>query len=194
MAVTLELTRPKTTTTNAVNAALAVGTPIEVDDSNEESFFIPVTLSGQDPPSFTVASCTTTSGSATVTTTASFADVRVGDPVTGTGIDPGTTVATKSSNTSITLSAPATASGTVTLTFDPASITAATVYAIKVTHAKNGNAFSLNMTLYTYDGSLGGTAGTAGNATQTIQMVPVTGSAQIDMDAFLTKLRVPRSA
>jgi hypothetical protein len=194
MAVVLELSRPKTSVTNAVNASIAAGTVVETDTSQEESFFIPFNLSGQDPPSFTVASCTTTSGVTAVTTTASFVDVRVGDPVTGTGIAGGTTVAAISSNTSLTLSAAATASGTVTLTFDPAAVSAATVYALKVTHAKSGNTFSMNLTLYTYDGSLGGTAGTSANATQTVQMVPVTGSAQIDIDAFLSKLRVPRSA
>lgn len=66
-------------------------------------------------PSFTVASCTTTNGSAQVTAS-SFAGVEVGDTVTGTGI-PGSTTVTEVGSGTITISNNATASGTVTLTF-----------------------------------------------------------------------------
>jgi phage-related protein len=62
-----------------------------------------------------VVSGTTTNGSDAFSVT-SGAGIRVGDAVTGTGIDPGTTVATFS-GTSGTLSAPATADGTPDLTF-----------------------------------------------------------------------------
>lgn len=65
-----------------------------------------------------VASCTTTSGSATVTTSASFSGLVVaGVRVTGTGIAADTRVSAVGSATSLTLSQNATASGTVTLTF-----------------------------------------------------------------------------
>ncbi|NEQ65115.1 MAG: hypothetical protein F6K21_06380 [Symploca sp. SIO2D2] len=58
--ITLELTRPKATTTNEVDAVLVPGTIVETDTSSEESFFIPINFGGQDPASFTVANCTTT--------------------------------------------------------------------------------------------------------------------------------------
>lgn len=70
--------------------------------------------------SFTVASCTTTNASATVTTTNNFntAGVVTGMLVTGTGIPASTYVSTVDSITQITLNKNATASGTVTLTFE----------------------------------------------------------------------------
>jgi hypothetical protein len=67
------------------------------------------------PPTHDFASCTTTSGSPTVT----LADTRgmsANMPITGTGIPGSTTIASVDSRTQITLSANATASGTVTLT------------------------------------------------------------------------------
>lgn len=66
----------------------------------------------------TVASCTTTSGSPTVTAS-SFPKVVPRQAVTGTGIPANTTVLSVSGGT-LTLSANATASGTVTLTFGTA--------------------------------------------------------------------------
>jgi RHS repeat-associated protein len=69
--------------------------------------------------SASVANSTTTANSTTVTTTGSFTTVGIttGMSVTGTGIAPGTFVQTVNSATQLTLSAPATGSGTVTLTF-----------------------------------------------------------------------------
>jgi len=150
-----------------------------------------------NPPSFTVADCTTVNGGTAVTTTNNFNDagVKVGDPVTGTGMQSSTTVASVATDgLSLELSQPANAAGTVELSFDPPAISQATVYALKVTHAKLANTFSMNVALYTYDGSLANTPGTAENASQTITLAPVTGSAQVDMDAFLTNLRIPRTA
>ncbi|OKH14867.1 hypothetical protein NIES592_08295 [Fischerella major NIES-592] len=195
MAITLELTRPKSVTTNAANSVLSVGTVVETDTAQEESFFIPIGLASTDPPSFTVANSTTTSGSNQVTTTNNgFSNVKVGDVVTGTGIPASTTVTAKANNNTITLNNNATASGTVTLTFDPPAVTP-TLYAVKITHSKAGSVFGLNVALYTYDGSLGGTAGTAANASKTINLASTDGQpVQIDMDSVLTNLRVPQSA
>lgn len=67
--------------------------------------------------SVVVTNCTTTLNQTNVTSTSSFSTVAVGASVTGTGIAGGTTVAAKISDSQITLSANATASGTVTLTF-----------------------------------------------------------------------------
>lgn len=74
----------------------------------------PVTDAG-----FTVASCTTVSTSPDVTTTGNFitSGVVAGMTVTGTGIAAGTTVLSVTDATDLVLSKPATASGTVTLTF-----------------------------------------------------------------------------
>jgi hypothetical protein len=64
-----------------------------------------------------VLSCTTTNTDATVTT-ASTADLRAGKGVTGTGVAVGATIASVTNATTFELSAVATASGTVNLTFD----------------------------------------------------------------------------
>jgi hypothetical protein len=74
----------------------------------------PVTDAG-----FTVAACTTASSSADVTTTNNFntSGVEAGMTVTGTGVPTGTVVLSVNSNTDLTLSKEATASGTVVLTF-----------------------------------------------------------------------------
>jgi hypothetical protein len=195
MPVTLELTRPKSSVTNPQNTSLSVGSVVETDNATEESFFIPVTSGSVDPPSFTVLSCTTTTSSAVVTTTGNeFLNVREGDVVTGTGIAATTTVLTKTNNNSITLSQNATASGTVTLTFDPPAVTP-TVYGLRVRHLKAGTSFGLTVDLMIYDGSLRGTAGTANNATKIINLIPADGQlVQINIDSFLTNLRVPQSA
>lgn len=63
------------------------------------------------------ATATTTSGSTAVTLAVADANIKVGMAVSGTGIAANTVVAAVS-GTSVTLSANATASGTVTLTFD----------------------------------------------------------------------------
>jgi hypothetical protein len=64
-----------------------------------------------------VLSCTTTNTDATVTT-ASTAELRAGKGVTGTGVPAGATIASITNATTFELSAAATASGTVNLTFD----------------------------------------------------------------------------
>ena len=66
-----------------------------------------------------VISCTTTNTDATVTT-ADTSDLRAGTGVTGTGIAAGATIASITNATTFELSAAATASGTVNLTFDTA--------------------------------------------------------------------------
>lgn len=193
MAVSISVNRPKLNPTNSYDISLATGSTAEVDSLSEESFYIPIRTGSIDPDSFTVASCTTTNNSTTVTTTSNgFLNVKVGDAVTGTGIAGGTTVSAKASNTSITLSANATASGTVTLTFDPPSLQA-TLVAVKVKMVKSGDAQKLtpSVTLYVYDGSLGSTAGTDSNATASYTLVPQEGASPVlDVNAFLNKIRV----
>ena len=78
----------------------------------------------QSSASFTVANCTNTNGSTTVTTSNNFktagggVGVYVGQIVTGTGIAAGTTVKSVDSTTQITLSQNATGGSGVTLTFN----------------------------------------------------------------------------
>jgi hypothetical protein len=65
----------------------------------------------------TVASVVTTNGSANITFPSNAIDARdVGRPISGAGIPVGATLATRSSATAGTLSANATASGTITAT------------------------------------------------------------------------------
>ncbi len=61
----------------------------------------------------------TTTNTSTTVTMASTSGVFAGQPVTGTGIPANTTVVSVTANTSIVISAAATASATVTLTFTP---------------------------------------------------------------------------
>jgi len=190
------LARPKIVTTNALSLVVSLGTPTEVDTAQEESILIPFNLASQTPASFTVLTCTTTSASTTVTTTAErFSNVRVGDPVTGTGIAASSTVTSKTTdNNTIVLNNAATAAGTVTLTFTPAAITAPCVYAIRVLYTKFGASVAPSLSLLIYDGSLGSAAPTAANAARTIPLTSSTGTPipAIDFDAYLNNLRVPR--
>lgn len=195
MAITLELSRPKLNTVNNISPTFTVGTVVETDTAQEESFFIPINMGSQDPPSFTVTSSVTTNASNSITTTNNgFENVKVGDLVTGTGIPVSTTVSAKNNSNTITISNNATASGTVTLTFDPPAFVPS-IYALKVTHSKSGSLINLSVNLYSYDGSLGGTPGTSANATNNFNLISSSGSSiTIDVDAFLAKARIPRLA
>jgi hypothetical protein len=73
------------------------------------------------PPYTYTTTITTTNTSATVTTAGTIS-VPVGAGITGTGIPGGTTVTAYSPGVSITLSANATANGTVTATITPAAV------------------------------------------------------------------------
>ena len=73
------------------------------------------------PPLTYTTTITTTNTSATVTTEGTI-PVPVGAGITGTGIAANTTVSAYNPGTSITLSANATASGTVTATITPAAV------------------------------------------------------------------------
>ena len=86
------------------NARLLTTTPFRIVQMVEDTKIV------------TQSTGTTTSGSTAVTLAATNPDVRTGMLVTGTGIAANTVVAAVS-GTSVTLSANATASGTVTLTF-----------------------------------------------------------------------------
>jgi len=166
--------------------ALAAGTPTE----GVNKFFIPLTTT-VDPGSFDVESCTTTTGSNTVTAAAgSFDGVKVGNAVSGTGIPVACTVAAVSEDGStLTLSDAATADGTVTLTFDPDPLTA-TVYGVELAITQTGYNVYIQAVGHVYDGSLGDTPGTPSNSTSSATLG---GRQAIDMDGFYTKIQIPRS-
>lgn len=87
---------------------------------------------------FTVASCVTTNTSVNVTLGSVNPAIVVGMGVTGTGVAAGTTVASIS-GTTMTLSANATAAGTVTLTFYTKESTATTTAASTTITLKSAN-------------------------------------------------------
>lgn len=197
MAVSLSLSRPKATTTNALSFDLSNGTAVETDTGSEESVFIPFNLASTNPASFTVSSVTTTSGNTTLTTTnAGFANVKPGDVLSGTGIDTGAVVVSVAANgNTLVMDLAATASGSITLTVDPPAGTP-TVFGLKIKYSGGGNTLTLTPTLYLYNGSLPpGTAGTAANATEALELKRADGKPiVIDADSFLTRFRVARGA
>lgn len=192
MALTLTTNRDRLAPTTTVSNSLTVGTPVETNTANERSVFFPFEMT-KDPASFTVASCTTTNGDATVTTTGGgFAEVRAGDAITGTGIPTSTTVLSVAvGNNSLELSANATASGTVTLTVDPPSLTA-TVCAVKVIFAVNGKAIVPTCQFYSYNGTLEDTEGDETNYTSLSSLL-VSPPISINIDDFLNNIRVART-
>ena len=79
-------------------------------------------VTGRTPEGRTITGVGTTLGAATVTAPAnSFHEEDTGRTVTGTGIPANTTIASVQSPTGATLSANATATGTVTVTLGPAN-------------------------------------------------------------------------
>lgn len=76
------------------------------------------TVTGRSTEARTVAGVGTTSGSTALTGAAgTFNKADVGRPVSGTGVPAGATLASVASGTSAALSANATATGTISLTF-----------------------------------------------------------------------------
>lgn len=182
------LTRAKLTQTVPITVTIAAGTVVEVDTANEESFFLPLTIGTTDPAAFSVGGTVTTSGSNILTTTNNgFVNVAVGDAVSGAGIPANATVAAKTNDNAIELSANATASATITAAFDPPAITP-TIFAIKLNVKSAGSAINITPEVHKYDGSLRGVAGTAVNSKEKT----VLQSVSIDLDSFLTNCRVAR--
>ena len=101
------------------------------------------------PPSytvpFTVASCTKTSGSPAIGSSAGFGSVVSGMLVTGTGIPDNTYVVNKISTSSIRLSRNATDSTTVTLTFSAVGMYQISVYMTCTTAGDAGDNVALNL-------------------------------------------------
>jgi hypothetical protein len=198
MSTTLNVKRLKATIYDDVNFTTTAAAVVETDTSTSETKFWKDNLASTTPPTFTVASVVTTNGSPTITVTnAGFANVVVGDGVSGTGIPASTTVLAKASDNSITLSANATAGGTITATITPVAITPAFV-GVELVYTRpdpaNPNLVTVGVNLHSYDGSLQGTAGTTANSSKIYALTTADGKPiVIDTDAFLTKIRVPRA-
>jgi hypothetical protein len=190
MAINLDgLTRAKLDPTVSLSATVAVGTIVETDTVGEESFFIPINMGIIDPSAFAVAAVTTTSGQNIVTTINNgFANVSVADVIIADGIPVNSTVTAKTNDNSIVISSNATATATLSVSFDPPSITP-TLLAIKIGVEKSGSAITLKPTIHNYNGSLRGSIATALNSTKTIELT----SAVIDLDSFLSNCRIART-
>lgn len=189
MALDLSINRPKLAQTVAFDLDLTVGSATEDDGSGY--IFIPITCQNIDPPSFTVTA-TTTNSSTTLTSSNAFGSVRVGDSLSGTNIAGGATVTAKASNSSLTMSAAATDSGSTTVTVDPPSITSPTAMGLKVSFTVSGAITTPSIQLLLYDGTLGSTAGSVSNYSSAITLSP-SQNASFDFDAFLTNLRYTRT-
>ena len=181
------LTRPLNATTQALDPTITAGTVVVTDTGSEESFFLPITYPSTNPPPFSIANCSAASGATALTTTGSFANVRIGDVVTGTGIGASSTVTAKASNNlSLTLSAATTAIITAaSITFDPPA-SAPLFHAIRLTYTKSGNTLVITPQILLYDGT--------GAVPAPINLVRQVGGAIVqDVDAFLVNFRFPRT-
>ena len=148
--------------------------------------------------SFTVALCVTVKNSGSVTSTNNFltAGVVFGSLVTGTGITAGTFVKPGPGTNGISLSQPATAAGTVTLTFLPpclgetlprSMITSATIAkATSGTLVMNAVSLPVNQTISNFNILFGGT-GDAGPGDQWMALYDSNRNLlAISADAFTT--------
>jgi hypothetical protein len=179
------LTRPKKTTTIAFVDPPNITTTVTENNTNKTVTI--KTVDTVDPASFTVTGCATTNNNDTLTTTlAKFAEVRVGDAVSGTGIANGTTVSAKNSNNnSLTLSANATATGSgVTITFNPPEITYV-LQTIVLSISGSGSSLVIDGVLYQYDGTVASGSETVNNAISSTTLPSVTHN----IDSIRTRVR-----
>lgn len=177
----------------------AIALPVEIlgkdpaPNNSDKTIEYRICVSGLNPPAFTVEDCSTTNDSPTVTTSNSFAWARVGDTVSGTGIPAETTIAAIVSDTEITLSEDATATGTVTLTIDPPAYDA-TIMGLKIGLSASGANLSAEVGLYAYSGanSHGPNDDELPTDDESAAQIGVVGGT-VNLDSFLTLARVPRT-
>lgn len=192
MAITLDgLARPKTSPNSTLSLTLKQGTTTEFDavGDGKEGFFTPYHIDSLAPTAFTVGACSRTTGSPQITTTNNgFANVKVGDPISGAGIPANATVTVKTDANTITISAAATSTTVGVLNFDPIELDPA-LFGIGVDIVKSGTSVVIKLFAYKYDGTLGVAGANESNASDTIEL----GSFTMDIDTFLSNYRVPRS-
>lgn len=167
MAITFDLQRPRKSQYTAFSPQVEAGAAIETVSGSEKTVFIPFNLT-HNPDPIVIADCITANGETTVVNDpGAFSDILPGNPVTGTGIPVSTTVVSVSEDGSeVMLSNAATADGTVSLTFDPGSVTA-TVFGIHIKMIERGkSSIQPNVKLCSFDGSLGNTVGSLATATK----------------------------
>lgn len=192
MPISASLSRPKADQVVTVSTSI-VDKPVTVSGNK---MLLRVVLEDVALPTFTVSSVTTANGSATVTaSTGSFSNVRVGDTVSGTGIPGSTKVQTVNvAGSSMTLTAAATASGSITLTVNPGTIDA-TLYIMELEHVISGSTVTVKPTLYTFDGkNVADTTGTGDDGVTTTKGTATTlGQSVLNIDTFLSNARKPRT-
>lgn len=189
MAITSDLVRDLSTQTETITVTWVYDTVTE-NDAND-TFTQPVCIT-ITPPTFNVASANVTTGSDTITGSFDNDDVRVGDTITGTSIDTGTTVVSKT-NTEIVITPVAIGTATETITVDPGTFNA-TVFIIEQAIGSSGKNASLGSTIYRFDGTLASagkieTPANAVNATTAVAGQIV----QVDIDDFYINARIPRN-
>lgn len=197
MTITISGTRPKLNQTLAYDINIVAKTPVE--DSNDIILNVVLSQVDIDPVDVT---CDLDATTTLTTTNAAFADVRVGDAVSGTGIDVNTTVtAIAEDNNSLTLSTAATATLVdETITFDAGNIDV-TIYSIKLEHAvqssTKGTPLNITPTIYLYDGTVakeGDTDDDYDNAQLSDAVSNQAYNAKtVDIDAVLTNARKQRT-
>lgn len=186
-------TRPKSTTTNSLSVSL-LAPAATLDDSGDSIIqYIQLENITPNPSTFTCAA-TTTTNSSTAISGANLTNVRVGDGITGTGIQAETTIATKPTATTATLSQAATASGSVTVTITP-PVLDANLVAIKTDTSISGSTLTLAIKVYKADGTKakGLTADTSTYADYT-EVVAQRRELTIDLDEFLVNARVAKDS
>jgi len=188
-------TRLKSTTTNALTVSL-LAPAATLDDSGDSIIqYIQLENITPNPSSFTCATTTTTNESTSISG-ANLTNVRVGDGITGTGIPGGTTIATKPTATTATISQAATATGTPTVTITPADLDA-NLLAIKIDATQSGSEVTFAIKVYQSDGtSAKGTTTDTSVYTDSgyTEVVAQRRTITIDLDTFLTAARVAKSA
>lgn len=143
-------TRPKQQQTSALNPPLL----FVLSDNNSDQCDLKIQYENvtPDPVDFTVAAVATQNTSASVVKTGAFASVKPGFGVSGVGIPADTTVVSKSEdNSTLTLSAPATVTGTATLTFTPPVFDATMLHA-RVTFSMTKQMLNARLRVWKSDG------------------------------------------
>lgn len=161
-------------------------TPIKID-TKATGTYATTTASGAYVSSL---SATTTSGQPTLTMT-DTTGLYTGMIVSGTGIPSGATISSISANVSVTLSANATASGTITPVFRGTKLTVASATGIEVGHAVSGTGIPSNTTVTAVSGttitiSSAVTANTSGNIVFADYTIVVTSAFAIEVGSSVS--------